>query len=73
MINREMASRYMEVLVYIASLAGSGRPYEESGVGLGSYTDQKSVVCPKMKVSNFVVALSNFYTALDRSTELTVT
>ena len=39
-----MVSSYTEVLVYIASMAGLERPYEGS-VGLGSYTDQKAVVC----------------------------
>ena len=42
-----MASSYTKVLVYIASLAGLGRPYEES-VGLGSYTH---LFHPKMKMS----------------------
>ena len=45
----EMTYSYMELLVYIASLAGLERPYEES-VGLGSYTDQKAVVLSKTKV-----------------------
>ena len=41
-----MAFSYTEVLVYIASLAGLERPYQES-VGLESYTDQKAVVLSK--------------------------
>ena len=41
-----MASSYTEMLVYIAGLAGLERPYIDS-IGLGSYTDQKSVVLSK--------------------------
>ena len=44
-----MAYSYTEVLVYIASLAGLERPYEES-VGLGSYMGQKAVVLSKNEV-----------------------
>ena len=36
---------YMEVVVYIATLPGLERPYEESV--LGSYTDKKAVVLSK--------------------------
>ena len=43
---KEMPSSYTEVLIYMASLAGLERPYEES-IGLRSYTVQKSVALSK--------------------------
>ena len=43
---KEIAYSYIEVLVYIASLARLERPYKKS-VCLVSYTDQKAVVLSK--------------------------
>ena len=49
-----MASSYMEVLVYIASMAGFERSYKES-IGLRSYTDQNQLFCQRVPHTNFVV------------------